>query len=113
MKPWSSSPQGKFYLLNATVVDARNSKLLDGPQFIEVQNGVINSVQPLNSFDRSKLDDNALAYDVSGKFISPGLIDAHVHVTAVPGVEVSFYCSFKLCRLQSDFIDHGRHGQTA
>lgn len=36
-----------------------------------------------------KEESGAKVYDLQGKFLSPGLIDAHVHVTAVPGVEVS------------------------
>ena len=35
-----------------------------------------------------KVPEGAVEVDVEGKFVCPGLIDAHVHVTAVPGTKV-------------------------
>ena len=58
--------------------------MLEGQKAIKVEKGKIVSVE-----DTSKVDANTPQYDARGKFVCPGLIDAHVHVTAVPGVSVS------------------------
>ena len=85
VKPWLPPPYDDFYLTHATVIDTVQGRLLDGPQAVKVVNGQIVSVQPQSSigFERG-----VVAYDLQGKYLCPGLIDAHVHVCAVPGVEV-------------------------
>ncbi|ODN83769.1 amidohydrolase [Cryptococcus wingfieldii CBS 7118] len=97
VKPWYSSASQDFYLTNVNVVDAASGSLLEGPQTIKVSRGVIVSVEPESA---AQLDDQAKVYDFSGKFVCPGLIDAHVHVTAVPGVQTMA----DMVRLPSDTV---------
>lgn len=86
IKPWvPAAPHKAFCLVNATVIDSANGWFLNGPHNVMVENGTITSVQPTAS---STVDTSVEQFDVTGKFVCPGLIDAHVHITAVPGVEV-------------------------
>lgn len=60
--------------------------LLEGTHSITIKNGVIANIAKDGQGSGA---DEGTRIDVGGKFVSPGLIDAHVHVTAVPGVAVS------------------------
>ncbi|KAI0696682.1 hypothetical protein C8T65DRAFT_583252 [Cerioporus squamosus] len=84
LKPWvRASPPG-IILRNARVVDPAQSRLLDGYQDLVMRDGLITSLNP----SESKFIEPQLAeVDLAGKFLCPGLIDCHVHVTAVPGVK--------------------------
>lgn len=75
------------------MLDPAKGQVLKGEQAIKVENGLFVEIQPQA---KAKLDPNARCIDVKGKYICPGLIDAHVHVCAVPGVEVSL-APMKLC----------------
>ncbi|KAI9632760.1 uncharacterized protein MKK02DRAFT_41070 [Dioszegia hungarica] len=83
VKPWLTQTHESFYLINATIVDAAGGKLMDGEYAIRVEKGEIVSVDAQKG---ARLDNGVKQIDVKGKFICPGLIDAHVHVCAVPGV---------------------------
>ncbi|RPD57732.1 hypothetical protein L226DRAFT_554267 [Lentinus tigrinus ALCF2SS1-7] len=84
LKPWvRSSPPG-FILRNARVIDPAQSRILPGYQDVVIKDGLIASLNP----SPSTLDEPHLAaVDLGGKFLCPGLIDCHVHVTAIPGVK--------------------------
>lgn len=86
VKPWLIPPPRSTYLTNCQVVDSANGKLLDGPHTIQIKAGKFASVAPSNGFRYD--DTDAVKVDMDGKFVCPGLIDAHVHVTAVPGTSV-------------------------
>lgn len=62
---------------------------MDGEYAIKVEKGEIVSVDAQKG---ARLDNGVKQIDVKGKYICPGLIDAHVHVCAVPGVAVSSVC---------------------
>ena len=85
VKPWVPQTHESFYLVNATIIDAANGQLMRGEYAIKVEGGNIVSVE---SQQDARLDNGVRQIDVKGKYICPGLIDAHVHVCAVPGVEV-------------------------
>ena len=104
VKPWLQQAHDTFYLVNATVVDPAQGKLLDGQYAIKVEKGEIVSVDSQSS---ARIDNGLKQIDVKGKYVCPGLIDAHVHVCAVPGVEVS-RCGFQVV-WHADLADHGRH----
>ncbi|KAJ9101662.1 hypothetical protein QFC20_005195 [Naganishia adeliensis] len=89
IKPWlESAPKGVVFT-NARVVDPANSTLLDGLQTIVIRDGKIHAVESVQS--KAISADNRVAtlpqVDLDGAYICPGLIDCHVHVTAVPGVK--------------------------
>jgi adenine deaminase len=86
VKPWVEAAHEPFYITNATVIDPAKGELKDGSYAIKIERGSISSVE-LQS--ESVLEDGWKQVDARGKFVCPGLIDAHVHVCAVPGVSVS------------------------
>lgn len=66
------------------MVDAGAGRLLDGLHGIKVHHDQIAAVEPMSTL---ALEPNAAVHDIAGAYLCPGLIDAHVHVTAVPGVQ--------------------------
>ena len=85
VKPWIQKPHQSFYITNARIIDAKNETVSEELQAVKVVNGQIISVIPASS---AELDSNEPVTDIGGRYLCPGLIDAHVHVTAVPGVQV-------------------------
>ncbi|HTO73585.1 MAG TPA: amidohydrolase family protein [Gemmatimonadales bacterium] len=70
------APKDRIALIGATVIDGSGGE----PQsdvVVLVHGSKIESIEPRAGF---KLPKTAVAVDVSGKFIIPGLIDAHAHV---------------------------------
>ena len=86
MKPWVEQAHEPFYITNATIIDACKGELKAGTYAIRIEKGVIITVEPQSE---AVLEDSLKQVDASGRFVCPGLIDAHVHVCAVPGVSVS------------------------
>ncbi|KAF9511406.1 hypothetical protein BS47DRAFT_1298935 [Hydnum rufescens UP504] len=82
LKPWISSRSANMLLTNASIIDSAAGRLLSGRRSILVRNGLIQEVseQPILAPDCDSIN-------LNGLFVCPGLIDCHVHVTAVPGVK--------------------------
>ncbi|KAJ4395804.1 hypothetical protein N0V93_000018 [Gnomoniopsis smithogilvyi] len=81
-KPWLLPPQTNYKFINANVVDAVEGKIIENAT-VELSKGRIRSVTNVTPADAS--DDDIVVVDLEGLFLCPGLIDAHVHVTATPG----------------------------
>ena len=64
---------GQLLIQNTTFVDVENKKLLSG-QDVLIENGLISLIGK-----KLKASSQAATVDGSGKFLIPGLIDAHVH----------------------------------
>ena len=79
IKPWKLPPQKTYILKNANVVDPVRGSIHSG-QWIKLSGGTIKSVG-----DRAAVSSDDIVVDVSGKYVCPGLIDCHVHLTAVAG----------------------------
>ena len=82
-----SSPS--VYLCRCRVIDAAAGNLLEGEQTIHIRSGEFVQVSPTDGFRYE--DESAPRIDLGGRFVCPGLIDAHVHVTATPGGLVSLH----------------------
>ncbi|GAA5854886.1 hypothetical protein JCM8547_004110 [Rhodosporidiobolus lusitaniae] len=87
LKPWIAEPSAGFVLSNARVVDPASGELLPGLQSVVVKKGVVTHVFPVDEPDLLAAEESLRRIDVEGKYICPGLIDTHVHITAVPGVK--------------------------
>ncbi|KAK4698628.1 hypothetical protein P7C70_g7645, partial [Phenoliferia sp. Uapishka_3] len=89
LKPWMQPKPKGFKLINARVVDPASSSLLAGLQQVIVVNGRFVAVQEMGTEVSGDLGefDGLKEVDLEGKYLCPGLIDCHVHVTAVPGVK--------------------------
>ncbi|KAI0653519.1 hypothetical protein C8Q70DRAFT_1035305 [Cubamyces menziesii] len=93
-KPWIPANAPPLILRDTLVVDPANSVILDGRYDITMEGGLITSVCPTDekktltsTYAPEELESPPVVVNVSGKFICPGLIDCHVHVSAVPGVK--------------------------
>lgn len=86
LKPWVSPAPAGLVLTNAQVIDPNAGKLLEGLQSVVVRDGKIAAIYPIDEPDLLTEEGSLRRVDVGGRYISPGLIDGHVHVTAVPGM---------------------------
>lgn len=81
-KPWLLPRQTTYKLVNVNVVDPVDGKVVENVSVV-VSEGYIRSV----GHDASAVDGDhdVVVVDLQGLYLCPGLIDAHVHVTATPG----------------------------
>ena len=79
-KPWRFPAPTSYALTNATVIDTLKGVSIKGYTVL-TQNGFIENVVPNGGFDSTKYK----VVDCTGKFLSPGLFDFHVHMIAVQG----------------------------
>jgi imidazolonepropionase-like amidohydrolase len=63
------------YITNVTVIDVEKQKLVAG-QTVAVTNDIITAIQPSKKI---KIPANVTVIDGTGKFLLPGMTDAHVH----------------------------------
>lgn len=63
------------YITNTTIVDVENQKLIPN-QTVVIENELISNIQPTKKI---KIPANAITIDGTGKYLSPGLTDAHIH----------------------------------
>ncbi|KAI0014753.1 amidohydrolase [Xylariomycetidae sp. FL0641] len=87
VKPWKLPPQQKYILRNANIVDPVDGAVHEG-MTVTLEGGIIRSVSCRESeSDADAHDDghDAVEVDVADKYLCPGLIDCHVHLSAVPG----------------------------
>ena len=63
------------YITNTTIVDVENRKLIPN-QTITITDDLISNIQP---HKKVKLPENASIIDGAGKYLIPGLTDAHIH----------------------------------
>jgi imidazolonepropionase-like amidohydrolase len=84
IKPWKLGPQNSYIFSNANLIDPVSSNVFLNTT-VRMSGGIINSVS---------FEDDAYVYlpssgdikiDLTGKYLCPGLIDNHVHISAVPG----------------------------
>ncbi|KAI1343718.1 amidohydrolase [Xylariaceae sp. FL0016] len=93
VKPWKLPPQKTYILKNAHVVDPVEGAVLHRVT-VKLSQGLIHSVtpgphpthpNPDPDDDDDDDDDNTITVDLAGRYLCPGLIDSHVHLTSVPG----------------------------
>lgn len=82
-KPWTLPPQTPYIFEDINVVDSV-SGTIQPKQDVYIASGKIITITPTGSSD-SHASSAAIRVPSPGKFLSPGLIDAHVHLTSVPG----------------------------
>jgi imidazolonepropionase-like amidohydrolase len=82
IKPWLRPAPKSYILRNANVVDVMAGAIRDSVD-VKIENGQIISISPTQK--EVVQSTNTTTIDCTGKFLSPGLIDSHVHFIAVPG----------------------------
>lgn len=86
IKPWARpNPQG-YIFTNANVVDVSSGIVLKNRSVITSQ-GKITSVLRCPSPAEDPSSFELTVIDCSGLYLCPGLLDAHVHLCAVPGFQ--------------------------
>lgn len=65
----------QVYITNVTIADVVNQQLLQG-QTVVINNGIISNIQPA---PKIKVPSGVRVIDGTGKYLMPGLTDAHVH----------------------------------
>jgi len=78
IKPWTLPPQTSYLFKNANVVDTVEGVIRK--QTVRLAEGLIQAVG-----DRIAAGSHDVVIDLEGKFLCPGLIDCHVHLSAVAG----------------------------
>jgi len=86
-----------FILKNARIIDVIQGAILDN-HCIQMQNGKISRIIPGNV----KVDPNIESLDLKGKYICPGLIDAHCHVTITSVFAFHFFQAWRHLRQQEN-----------
>ncbi|KAH7141275.1 hypothetical protein B0J13DRAFT_55887 [Dactylonectria estremocensis] len=79
VKSWKLPPQKTYLFQNANVVDAASGSIVAN-MTVKISGGLIEYV----GRDVAASPDDVVI-DLDGKYICPGLIDCHVHISAVPG----------------------------
>lgn len=79
LRPWKQPTQNTYVLVNASIVDSLNGAIAEN-MAVRLSGGTIEAVTP-----EAVIKKDDIVIDLKGKYVCPGLIDAHVHVTAVPG----------------------------
>ncbi|KAI1338370.1 hypothetical protein F5Y15DRAFT_126871 [Xylariaceae sp. FL0016] len=81
IKPWLREPPKAYLLKNACIVDPVSGSTTPESD-VSVSDGKIQSVVPSNPSSTRR---DATVVGCRGKYLCPGLFDAHVHLMAVPG----------------------------
>ncbi|OJD40325.1 amidohydrolase [Diplodia corticola] len=81
VKPWRLPAQKTYIFTNANVIDPVGGTLLPDAT-VKISGGLIESVSSDTALSGAE---DATTVDLAGRYICPGLIDAHVHVVAAPG----------------------------
>lgn len=86
LKPWLRPTPRRYILTNANVVDVANGFILPS-KAVKLRDGRIQSVEDSTEAFVSDAEqkEGYTAIDCMGQYLTPGLIDSHVHLMAVPG----------------------------
>jgi hypothetical protein len=68
-----------WWLRNANIVDVSQSGRFEGPHDILIEHGFIAKIVPSSVQTEVGIRDSFSSVDAQGSFVSPGLIDSHVH----------------------------------
>lgn len=79
IKPWKLPRQKTYVFTNANIVDTANGTIIEN-QDVHTADGVITAIgKDIPVWAK------ATVVDLKGRYVCPGLIDCHVHLTAVAG----------------------------
>ena len=73
-----SSLQAEILIENITLIDAKNE--IRNAQSVYIKNGVIQSIKDSETSDLDGAELDSKLIDGTGKYLIPGLWDAHVHL---------------------------------
>jgi len=79
---FSISMYSQTYITNVTITDVENQKMIPN-QTVVISKDIISDIQ---SSKKIKIPGNASIIDGTGKYLSPGLTDAHIHFSQNGGL---------------------------
>jgi imidazolonepropionase-like amidohydrolase len=79
---FSISMYSQTYITNVTITDVENQKMIPN-QTVVITKGLISNIKPSKKI---KIPGNASIIDGTGKYLSPGLTDAHIHFSQNGGI---------------------------
>ena len=85
IKPWQLPPPKTFIFQNVNLVDSEQGVVRQGCS-VKTSAGFIEQIMD-GPMSQTELTDQVTGIDLEGRYLCPGLIDAHVHLMAVPGYE--------------------------
>lgn len=92
-KPWLPGPRKAYRFLNANLIDPKTGKTTPNTM-VSISEGKIVEVTSMTTYTPTDEGEGHIAIDIEGKFLCPGLVDSHVHLTAVPG-EIGLKATYK------------------
>ncbi|KAJ5932234.1 Amidohydrolase 1 [Penicillium verrucosum] len=84
INPWKLKPTRTLVFVNATIVDPTEGKLIQNATVRISEGKIIQIVTASSPTVTGDLPEENVI-DLSGKYLCPGLIDCHVHISVVPG----------------------------
>lgn len=81
LRPWKLPRQTTYIFKNANVVDTAAGVIIPNRR-VKISNGFIEFVK-LTTLSHG--NEQVVVIDLAGRYLCPGLIDCHVHLSAVPG----------------------------
>ncbi|KAH8772229.1 hypothetical protein F5882DRAFT_410662 [Hyaloscypha sp. PMI_1271] len=84
LKPWKPRPQKTYIFKNAKLVDPVSGTIFPN-RTVKISSGVIICVTHTEKDYTIVPSTSETTIDLTGKYLCPGLIDSHVHISAVPG----------------------------
>ncbi|KAI4753624.1 amidohydrolase [Aureobasidium sp. EXF-3400] len=85
IKPWQLPTPKSFIFHNVNLVDSEQGVIRRGC-CVKTSAGFIENITD-GPMSQTELTNHTAIVDLEGRFLCPGLIDAHVHLMAVPGFE--------------------------
>ncbi|CAI4567589.1 ALI_collapsed_G0018060.mRNA.1.CDS.1 [Saccharomyces cerevisiae] len=82
--PWRPKPLKSYCISNTNLIDVVSGATLPGA-YIFIENGMISEVEFGSEKPVTVDEDTFEIIDGAGKYVTPGLIDSHVHVASVAG----------------------------
>lgn len=84
IKPWKPGPQRTYVFRHSSVVDVASGSILSN-KTVKICGGTIQSVTSAEEHYILVPTRDEIEVDLEGRYLCPGLIDNHVHLSAVPG----------------------------
>ncbi|KAL2007380.1 hypothetical protein VTN00DRAFT_8818 [Thermoascus crustaceus] len=87
LKPWAPQLQKTYIFRNANIIDPVDGSVRRNST-VKISGGLIESITDLSADAQISAEEGVTTLDLQSKYyLCPGLIDCHVHVTAVPGAK--------------------------
>ncbi|EXA36464.1 hypothetical protein FOQG_11191 [Fusarium oxysporum f. sp. raphani 54005] len=81
IKPWLRHPPKKHLFIHANIIDVSTGNIFEDAS-LSTKDGKIETIYPSTP---SQYPDGYNVVDCKGRYLCPGLFDAHVHLCATPG----------------------------